>query len=94
MPRFITQGRYTHDAWKGMIAKPEDRAEAPLLSFGESKWTQVSTNYCSAVCCAARVDVAITKKLRATSRGFCQIKTLMDYAAIAFRFLRHAPLLS
>ena len=35
MPLFITQGRYTHDAWKGMIAKPEDRAEAPLLSFGE-----------------------------------------------------------
>ena len=28
MPLFITQGRFTHDAWKGMIAKPEDRAEA------------------------------------------------------------------
>jgi uncharacterized protein with GYD domain len=28
MPIYITQGRYTRDAVKGMIAKPEDRAEA------------------------------------------------------------------
>jgi uncharacterized protein with GYD domain len=28
MPTFITQGRYTRDAIKGMIAKPEDRSEA------------------------------------------------------------------
>lgn len=28
MPIYITQGRYTRDAIKGMIAKPEDRAEA------------------------------------------------------------------
>jgi uncharacterized protein with GYD domain len=28
MPIFITQGRYTRDAIKGMIVKPEDRAEA------------------------------------------------------------------
>jgi uncharacterized protein with GYD domain len=28
MPIFITQGRYTHDAVKGMAAKPEDRSEA------------------------------------------------------------------
>ncbi|HET6469153.1 MAG TPA: GYD domain-containing protein [Geminicoccaceae bacterium] len=28
MPIFITQGRYTQDAIKGMIANPEDRAEA------------------------------------------------------------------
>jgi uncharacterized protein with GYD domain len=28
MPVFITQGRYTHDAIRGMIANPEDRAEA------------------------------------------------------------------
>ncbi len=28
MPVFVTQGRYTHDAIKGMVAKPEDRAEA------------------------------------------------------------------
>ena len=26
MPTYITQGRYTRDAIKGMIAKPEDRA--------------------------------------------------------------------
>ena len=28
MPIFISQGRYSRDAIKGMIAKPEDRAEA------------------------------------------------------------------
>ena len=28
MPTFITQGRYSRDAIKGMIARPEDRAEA------------------------------------------------------------------
>ncbi len=28
MPLFITQGRFTRDAVQGMLAKPEDRAEA------------------------------------------------------------------
>ena len=28
MPIFITQGRYTREAIKGMIVKPEDRYEA------------------------------------------------------------------
>ena len=28
MPIYITQGRYTRDAIKGMLVKPEDRAEA------------------------------------------------------------------
>jgi uncharacterized protein with GYD domain len=28
MPIYITQGRYTRDAIKGMIVKPEDRADA------------------------------------------------------------------
>jgi len=28
MPIYITQGRYTRDAIKGMITKPEDRADA------------------------------------------------------------------
>jgi uncharacterized protein with GYD domain len=28
MPTFITQGRYTRDAIKGMIVRPEDRAVA------------------------------------------------------------------
>jgi uncharacterized protein with GYD domain len=34
MPIYITQGRYTRDAIKGMIVKPEDRADivARLLS--------------------------------------------------------------
>jgi uncharacterized protein with GYD domain len=28
MPLYITQGRYTRDAIKGMIVRPEDRADA------------------------------------------------------------------
>jgi hypothetical protein len=28
MPIYITQGRYTRDAIKGMIVKPEDRTDA------------------------------------------------------------------
>ena len=32
MPIYITQGRYTRDAIKGMIVRPEDRADA-LLSI-------------------------------------------------------------
>src|SRR3954471_18771528 len=33
MPIFITQGRYSRDAIKGMIANPEDRAEAATKLF-------------------------------------------------------------
>jgi len=36
MPLFITQGRYTQDAVKGMLAKPEDRAEAVGQLFAKS----------------------------------------------------------
>lgn len=39
MPIFITQGRYTREAIKGMIVKPEDRADqvARLMSKGGGK---------------------------------------------------------
>lgn len=39
MPTFITQGRFTQDAIKGMLAKPEDRAEAvgPLVAKSGGK---------------------------------------------------------
>jgi uncharacterized protein with GYD domain len=36
MPLFITQGRFTQDAMKGMLAKPEDRAEAVSQLFAKS----------------------------------------------------------
>jgi uncharacterized protein with GYD domain len=36
MPLFITQGRFTQDAVKGMLAKPEDRAEAVGQLFAKS----------------------------------------------------------
>lgn len=36
MPLFITQGHFTQDAVKGMLAKPEDRAEAVGQLFAKS----------------------------------------------------------
>jgi uncharacterized protein with GYD domain len=36
MPIFITQGRFTQDAIKGMLAKPEDRGEAVGQLFAKS----------------------------------------------------------
>jgi uncharacterized protein with GYD domain len=36
MPLFITQGRFTQDAVKGMLAKPEDRSEAVSQLFAKS----------------------------------------------------------
>lgn len=56
MPIFITQGRYSRDAIKGMIAKPEDRGPiaaklveeaggrllAYYVTFGEYDWLIVS----------------------------------------------------
>jgi uncharacterized protein with GYD domain len=39
MPLFITQGRFTQDAIKGMLAKPEDRAESVSQLFAKSGGT-------------------------------------------------------
>jgi uncharacterized protein with GYD domain len=36
MPIFITQGRYTRDAIKGMVTRPEDRAEALSRLFAQA----------------------------------------------------------
>lgn len=36
MPVFITQGRFTQDAVKGLLAKPEDRAETVAQLFAKS----------------------------------------------------------
>lgn len=36
MPVFITQGRFTQDAVKGLLAKPEDRAEMVSQLFAKS----------------------------------------------------------
>lgn len=35
MPTYITQGRYTRDAIKGMLIKPEDRSEAVSRALGK-----------------------------------------------------------
>jgi uncharacterized protein with GYD domain len=36
MPTYITQGRYTRDAVKGMIIRPEDRADAVGRAIGKA----------------------------------------------------------
>jgi len=36
MPVFITQGRYTQNAVKGMLAKPEDRSESVAQFFAKA----------------------------------------------------------
>ena len=36
MPVFITQGRYTRDAVKGMLIKPEDRSESVAQFFAKA----------------------------------------------------------
>jgi len=36
MPLFITRGRFTQDAIKGMLANPEDRAQAVGQLFAQS----------------------------------------------------------
>jgi uncharacterized protein with GYD domain len=36
MPIYITQGRYTREAIKGMIVKPEDRADAVSRLFSKA----------------------------------------------------------
>lgn len=35
MPIYITQGRYTREAIKGMLIKPEDRADAVSRALGK-----------------------------------------------------------
>jgi uncharacterized protein with GYD domain len=35
MPTYITQGRYTREAIKGMIVRPEDRADAVARLLGK-----------------------------------------------------------
>jgi hypothetical protein len=36
MPIYITQGRYTREAIKGMVVKPEDRADAVSRLFSKA----------------------------------------------------------
>ena len=72
MPIFITQGRFTQDAVKGMIARPEDRAEAVTellaktggkllayyFTFGKSDFLVISEGPNEGVAVAAIVSAA------------------------------------
>ncbi len=83
MPLFITQGRFTQEAVKGMLAKPEDRAEALAqlaakaggkliayyMTFGEYDFLIVSEGSHEAV--ATSVIVA------AASGGATDLKTTL-----------------
>ncbi len=41
MPLFVTQGRFTPEAIRGMLAKPQDRAEAVRKLFAQSGGTLI-----------------------------------------------------
>jgi uncharacterized protein with GYD domain len=72
MSLFITQGRFTQDAVKGMIAKPEDRAEeirqllakldgkllAYYFAFGEYDFLLISEGSTEGVATSAMVVAA------------------------------------
>jgi uncharacterized protein with GYD domain len=72
MPIFITQGRFTSDAMKGMLAKPEDRSQvisqllekagakliAYYFTFGEHDFLVVSEGPIEAAATAAIVSGA------------------------------------
>jgi uncharacterized protein with GYD domain len=72
MPIFITQGRFTSDAMKGMLAKPEDRSQvvgqllekagakliAYYFTFGENDFLVISEGPVEAAATAAIVSGA------------------------------------
>jgi uncharacterized protein with GYD domain len=83
MPLFITQGRFTQDAVKGMLAKPEDRAEtvgqllaksggkllAYYMTFGEYDFLIVSEG--------PYEGVAISVIVAASGGGVTDLKTTL-----------------
>ena len=83
MPLFITQGRFTQDAVRGMLAKPEDRAEAVgqliaksggkllayYMTFGEYDFLVVSEGPIEGTAAATIVTAA--------SGGVTDLKTML-----------------
>lgn len=83
MSIFITQGRFTQDAIKGMIAKPEDRADAVgklftksggklisyYMTFGEYDFMVISEG--------PYEGVAVTAIVVAASGGVTDLKTTL-----------------
>ena len=102
MSIFITQGRFTQDAIKGMLAKPEDRAEAVsqllaksgakligyYLTFGEYDFLIVSEGAVEGA--AASVIVA------AAAGGVTDLKTTlaMTSAEMKNAFAKAGPIAS
>ena len=84
MPIFITQGRYSRQALRGMLAKPEDRAKAAIriveaaggkllsyyVTFGEYDWQIVTEMPNETQAAAFLVTVG-------ASEGLADIKTTL-----------------
>jgi uncharacterized protein with GYD domain len=89
MPIFITQGRYTREAIKGMVIKPEDRAEAisRLLSKAGGKlisYYLTFGEYDFLVICEAPSETQMAAVLLAagTSAGVTDLRTTLAMTSI------------
>jgi len=87
MALFITQGRFTQDAMKGMLAKPEDRAEsvAQLLASGGGKllgYYMTFGDYDFLMVSEGSVEGAATIAIvAAASGGVKDLKTSLAYSS-------------
>lgn len=93
MPIFISQGRYTQDAIRGMLAKPEDREAAVrqlwdqaggkllayYMTFGEYDWLTIAEG---------EQEDAITALVVAAAGG--SIKDMKTMAAITSSDMKNA----
>lgn len=89
MPTFITQGRYTREAIKGMVVKPEDRAEAisRLLSKAGGRligYYLTFGEYDFLVICEAPGETQMAAVLLATggSGGVTDLRTTLAMTSI------------
>lgn len=83
MALFITQGRFTQDAIKGLIAKPEDRADSVAKLFAKSGGKLISYymtfgEYDFMVISEGPYEgVAVTAIVVAASGGVTDLKTTL-----------------
>ena len=89
MPIYITQGRYTREAIKGMIVKPEDRAEAlsrhmakaggriisHYLTFGEYDFLTI-------IEAPSQTQMAVALLAAASAGGVSDLRTTLAMTAV------------
>jgi uncharacterized protein with GYD domain len=87
MALFITQGRFTQDAMKGMIAKPEDRAESVAQLFASAGGKLLSYymtfgEYDFLIVSEGPIDGAATLAVAAAaSSGVKDLKTTLAFSS-------------